>query len=85
MILFSRSAKLHKHSLISTVHVTREIPLTEDPDEVLSHVFLHEEVATDDTEMPLPRQQVPTDLWAKNSYDVGLIKGCTPVKITPNY
>ncbi len=26
---------------------------------------------------------IPSDLWAKNKYDVGLIKGCEPVVITP--
>lgn len=82
-ILYSRSAKLYKRSLISTVHVTRVIHLTEDPDEMLSHVFLHDEVATDDSEMHPLLKGVPNDLWAKNSHDVGLIKGCTPIKITP--
>jgi hypothetical protein len=48
------------------------------------------EVLCDDTmtkneEMSIPEglEAVPQGLWARDKYDVGLIKGCDPVKITP--
>lgn len=38
---------------------------------------------TDTSELPEENKEVPSTLWAKNKYDVGLIKGAELVKITP--
>lgn len=38
---------------------------------------------TDTSQLPAELQSVPPSLWAAHKYDVGLIKGAEPVKITP--
>jgi len=35
------------------------------------------------SEIDISLAEIPTRLWAKHKYDVGLIKGCEPVVITP--
>lgn len=42
-----------------------------------------DEDAIDETILPPMLKEVPDNLWEKKPYNVGLIKGCTPVKITP--
>lgn len=38
---------------------------------------------TDTSQLPEELSEVPSSLWAAHKYDVGLIKGAEPVKITP--
>lgn len=38
---------------------------------------------TDTSQLPTKLSEVPPSLWAAHKYDVGLIKGVEPIKITP--
>ncbi|XP_078101784.1 retrovirus-related Pol polyprotein from transposon 297 [Sander vitreus] len=51
--------------------------------ETRTHIFLNNAVNVSPTEISPLLSQVPTHLWAAHKYDVGLIKNCQPVVITP--
>lgn len=38
---------------------------------------------TDTSQLPPELQAIPSSLWVAHKYDVGLIKGTEPIKITP--
>lgn len=43
----------------------------------------HEHGSISATDIHPVLAEIPPKLWAKHKYDVGLIKGCEPVVITP--
>ncbi|XP_036003044.1 uncharacterized protein LOC118566100 [Fundulus heteroclitus] len=78
-ILFSQRLSAYKRPFTGTVHCQRTVHLVPENETFLSHGLFPE---VDVTSHPL-LSQVPSELWAKNKYDVGLIKGCEPVIVTP--
>ena len=63
------------------MHCQRTVELIPTTESHFEACFLSE---TDPSSLPM-LPEVPTDLWAKSNYDVGLIKGCEPVIVTPKY
>ena len=61
------------------MHYQRTVELVPTTESHFEACFLSE---TDLSSLPM-LAEVPTDIWAKSKYDVGLIKGCEPVIVTP--
>lgn len=77
-IFFSPTLQCYCKGLTSVVHTTKTIQLVPESTSK-SFSFLSEEQAAAITAL----QEVPKTMWAVNKYDVGLIKNCEPVVITP--
>lgn len=78
-ILFSPKLQCYSKSLTSIVHTQRTIQLVPKSTSNFSLSCLSEEQATAIAAL----QEVPKTLWAVDKCDVGLIKDCEPVVITP--
>lgn len=76
-IFRSPSTGYFKRTFSATVPALRRVYLMED-DNSRTHSFLADPISIS----PL-LSAVPASLWAKNKYDVGLIRGCQPVVIRP--
>lgn len=79
-ILYSPTPQCYSKSLTSVVHTQRTIQLVpKSTSKPFSFSFLSEEQATAITAL----QEVPKTLWAVSKYDLGPIKDCEAVVITP--
>lgn len=78
LFFFSPTLQCYCKGLTSVVHTTKTIQLVPESTSK-SFSFLSEEQAAAITAL----QEVPKTMWAVNKYDVGLIKNCEPVVITP--
>ncbi|XP_029974616.1 uncharacterized protein LOC115408159 isoform X1 [Salarias fasciatus] len=76
-VLYSSSARVYCQALPSAVHCQRTVRLECQYDSLLSL----SPCASPSTTAAL--DSLPKQLWAENKYDVGLIRGCEPVVITP--
>ncbi|XP_041856079.1 uncharacterized protein LOC121649364 isoform X2 [Melanotaenia boesemani] len=76
-VLFSPRLGVFKQSMLSVIHCQKSVQLVDDD-------FLTC-LSADSPLPPVPPSlsQVPSDLWATSPHDVGLVKNCPPVVITP--
>lgn len=74
--LYSRKGDVYKTQLTSTALVKRTVELIAHTN---THHMVSQSVPVDMTEL----SEVPTTLWAQSKYDVGLIKGASPLVVHP--
>uniref|UniRef100_A0A3Q3M0F2 ribonuclease H n=1 Tax=Mastacembelus armatus TaxID=205130 RepID=A0A3Q3M0F2_9TELE len=79
-VMYSFSMKAYRKSYTSVVHATRTVALVP---ESHRHTSCHTLMSDAEFALTPALQTVPDTLWAKHKYDVGLIKNCEPVMITP--
>ncbi|KAL3999246.1 mannosyl-glycoprotein endo-beta-N-acetylglucosaminidase [Sarotherodon galilaeus] len=77
-VLFSREMKAYRKTVTYTVHCVRSVELA---NIAVSHCLLQTTPPLNSSHPLLT--EVPDGLWASSKYDVGLIKDCEPVVITP--
>ncbi|XP_055362682.1 uncharacterized protein LOC129603748 [Betta splendens] len=79
-VMYSPTLHAYKKLFQSIFHAQRTVHLVpQHSTHTPHHVFLSEDALTQYPAL----QEVPASLWATHKYDVGLIKGCDPVVITP--
>ncbi|XP_055358456.1 uncharacterized protein LOC129603021 isoform X2 [Betta splendens] len=78
--MYSPTLHAYKKLFLSNFHAQRTVHLVpQHSTHTPHHMFLSEDALTQYPAL----QEVPASLWATHKYDVGLIKGCDPVVITP--
>uniref|UniRef100_A0A3B1K1C7 ribonuclease H n=1 Tax=Astyanax mexicanus TaxID=7994 RepID=A0A3B1K1C7_ASTMX len=71
---YSKRANVYRLRAPTTFLVQRILTLAEDPSITMPAIS---------SPLPPPLQGIPEALWAKGKNDVGLIKNCAPITITP--
>lgn len=79
-VLFSLSLNVHRRPLLLHTHALRTFHLVHDDDCDSPDTYT---CYTDTSQLPPELQAIPSSLWVGHKYDVGLIKGAEPIKITP--
>lgn len=76
-IMYSPSTNIRRTPYQAKFRVLRSVYLIDESNDTQTQIFTS--MSPDDPEL----KDVPSTLWATHKYDVGLIKGCQPVVITP--